>query len=75
MNTYRAVQIDAGTWTVEWAASGLVLGHVFGTFGTQKMALLGAFEMARWELLDSLLRMNTLGSSCGVFHRSCPPSA
>jgi hypothetical protein len=57
VNSYRAVKTDAGNWTVEWAASGVVLGHVFGTFDDEGMALLGTFEMSRWDLLESLKRL------------------
>jgi hypothetical protein len=54
VHTYRAVETDAGDWTVEWMASGVVLGHVFGKFDDKALALLGAFEMSRWYHLHTL---------------------
>ena len=61
MNTYEAVKTNEGYWTVEWAASGVVLGHVSGEFGSKGEALLGTFEKTREELLVTLKRLREPG--------------
>lgn len=61
MNTYQAVKTNEGFWTVEWAVSGIVLGHVFGEFRSEGEALLGAFEKSRDELLLTLKRLRGAG--------------
>lgn len=64
MNTYRAVRTEIGDWTVEWAASGVVLGQVFGYFITEGEALLGAFEKSRAEFLGNIKRLREVRYPC-----------
>jgi hypothetical protein len=56
VNTYRAIFTDAGYWTVEWSASGVVLGNVSGRFPTEAEAMFATFEAARAEAMKVQLK-------------------
>ena len=49
VNTYHPVQIGADLWTVEWIASGVVLGHVHGVYASELEAIIAAFIMNERE--------------------------
>lgn len=53
MNTYRAIQNEAGGWTVEWSRNGIVQDLLWGTTGTEAEALYAAWNLTRMEWAET----------------------
>jgi hypothetical protein len=53
MNTYRAIQTEAGRWAIVWYVDEMPQGLVWGWHETKAAALIAVLDLARMEYREA----------------------